>query len=166
MLLTAFGKKACSGLVAFNKPGRMMKLTTSLLLMLWLISPNASYAQNITISVENASLETAFLKIQEQSAYRFVYTNEQLSDTRKVSISVTNATLGQVLPMIFKDQPLTYTVEENFIIVQKKAVTPKVEIKPVAGISMSGTVLTEEGQPLIGATIAVKGGKGSTKTDE
>ena len=80
-------------------------------------------------------LPTIFNAIQQQTAYRFVYTNEQVAAAVPVSINVQNASLEKVLELCFKDQPLGYTLEDKFIIVKTKekktiaAVPPENEVR-------------------------------------
>ena len=166
MDLTAFCKNPCpSGLVALYKTGRMMIIRTFILLVTCLQLSAIAYTQEITLSVKNVPLETLFTRIQQQTPYRFVYTNEQLEGTKKISLSVTNATLAVVLERCFRDQPLNYSIEEKFIIVRRKEKTVEKQGSPAAGIDLTGKVLNEQGEPVTGVTVSVKGTGIATATD-
>ena len=86
MLLTLFGKKPRSGLPHANETGQKMRLLTIFLLGICYLLPANSFSQAITISVHNASLESAFKQIQDQTTYKFVYTTEQIKKAQKITL--------------------------------------------------------------------------------
>src|SRR5450432_1778108 len=103
MLLNAFSKKLCPGLPALKKTGRMMKILTLFLFAGCLQLSAKSYAQGITLSLNNVTLAVAFTEIQHQSSFHFVYTSEQLTEASKVSLAVKDASIEKVLEICFKD---------------------------------------------------------------
>jgi TonB-linked SusC/RagA family outer membrane protein len=161
MLLTAFSKKACPGLVALKKTGRMIKILTLFLLAGFLQLSAKTYSQGISFSLKDAPITTAFKKIQEQTAYRFVYASEEIVSAVKISCTVENASIDKVLEICFKDQPLSYSIEDKFILVKGKE---KKMIAPIVN-EIRGTVTNEKGEPIQGASIKVKGVKRGTATD-
>ncbi len=166
MLLTAFGKKARSGLVAYKNTGRMLKILTFILLAGCLQLSANSYSQGITLSVKNAPLEEVFAQIQQQTPYRFIYTTEQLNGTKKINVSVKGAPLEEVLNLCFIDQLVYYTLEDKFIIIREKEKTSDTKsITAAASINVTGKVVGENGEPLAGITVTVKGSKTAVATD-
>jgi TonB-linked SusC/RagA family outer membrane protein len=154
MLLTAFGKKACPGLVANSKTRRMNKHYFLTLLVL-LVQIGQTQAQRITLNVNNVSLDTVFAKIQEQTPYRFVYTSEELAGTKKVSFSVQKAPINTVLSLSFKDQPLDYSIEDPYIYVRKKEKTEKTPPSQNQTTEIRGKITNEQGDPLEGGTVQI-----------
>jgi len=172
-------------LIASQKPGRrfvrpgkipllkmlVMTKITAFMLVLCLQASAGGYAQRITLSVKNASLENVFKNIKEQTGYFFLYNDEMLHDARPVTMNLQNAALKQVLDIAFKDQPLSYTIDETTIIVQKKAkaivatTVAEPTTLPTADIPVKGVVRDENGQTLEGATVTVKGSGKATKTN-
>jgi len=147
---------------------RMMKLTTFLILISIMQVSATAVAQKISLSEKNTPLSRIFIKISEQSGYDFLVTGSLLKTTKPVSINVKNADFNDVLTAIFKDQPISFKLEDKAVVVSKKeapsfldklvdAFTPPVDVY--------GTVLDEKGSPLVGATIKVKGFQQSTTTD-
>ncbi|HEU4633087.1 MAG TPA: TonB-dependent receptor [Flavisolibacter sp.] len=145
-----------------------MKLTTFLLLVACMQVGAAGYGQRISISGQNLSLKKVFTEIQRQSGYSFFYSDKDLEHASKVSIDARNAELLVILNQVFQGQPLTYTIIEKTVVIKEKRF-PKDELRPSAempsAIEISGIVTNENGEPLRGASVVVKGTAQGTSTD-
>ena len=141
-----------------------MKLTVLLMTITLLQVHAAGYAQTVTLSQRNASLDKIFQEIRKQTGYSFLYTDEQLLQGRKVSLQLKNVPLEQALDACFLDQPLSWSISDKVIIVKRKA-TPG-EIAPIVEKEVKGKVTNEKGEPLPGATIQVKGTSKGVVTNE
>src|ERR1044072_7435058 len=97
-----------------------MKLTAILIFIAVMQVSAAGNAQSITISKQNASLETIFKEVKEQTGYLFFYNKDWMSKAKKVTINVKNATLDDVLKLCFKDQQLNYAIIGNTIVLTLK----------------------------------------------
>ncbi|EHQ24899.1 SusC/RagA family TonB-linked outer membrane protein [Mucilaginibacter paludis] len=136
----------------------MMRLTTIIILITIMQVSANSFAQRITLSEKKASLKAIFLKIQQQSNYDFVYTAQLLKDARSVSINVKGAELQTVLEQLFKDQPLTYTIDEHTIVIKQKEASFFDNVKDfLASINITGIVTNNKGEPLPGASVRIEG---------
>jgi len=163
MLLTAFCKKLCPDLETVSKSVRMMKIVALFLLAGCMQLSAKTAAQGLSLSLSNVPISTAFNEIQQQTAYRFVYTNEQLSATSKITLTVQNASIEKVLELCFKDQPLTWSIEDKFIIVktkEKKMIDPT-----IIDNEIRGKITNDKNEPVAGATISMKGSKKATASD-
>ncbi|MBS0031180.1 TonB-dependent receptor [Chitinophaga sp. 22321] len=138
-----------------------MKLTVFLLLIACLQVSAAAYAQRITLSEKQVSLEHVFKKIEKQSGYLFWFENATMQQTGKVNIQVKDATLQQVLELCFKDQPLTYSLMDNIVVVSTK-IAP---FNPLTLLQIKGKVTDEKGAALPGAIVKIKGSALATATD-
>lgn len=138
-----------------------MKLTVFLLLVACLQVSAAAYAQHITLSEKQVSLERVFKKIEQQSGYLFWFEDVSLHQTGKVSIQVKDASLQQVLELCFKDQPLTYSLMDNIVVVSTKAAP----FNPLTLLNIKGKVTDEKGGALPGAIVKIKGSALATATD-
>src|SRR5690606_4639371 len=113
--------------------------------------------QSITLVKKNAPLKEIFKAIQKQSEYSFVYGDDVLNDTRRVSISVKDAPIDRVLEICFKNQPLRYEFDGMAIIV-KKAVHQSESVATlstdlISVLSVKGKVVDEENRGIAKATI-------------
>jgi len=147
-----------------------LKLITILLFALCFHISAASYSQNITLSEKNASLETVLNKIEQQSGYDIFLQAELLAKSSKVTISVKDMPLRQTLIEVFKNQQLTYTMVGHTIVLKEKSqdgISDKIS-SGSAGIQVipvTGKVIdADTKEPLIGASVAVKGTSKATST--
>ncbi|WP_185965636.1 SusC/RagA family TonB-linked outer membrane protein [Flavobacterium zepuense] len=117
------------------------------------------YAQTITLNERNASLGKIFRQIEKQSGYSFFYKDELLKHTNPVSINIQDGELTDVLDRCFSNQPLTYEVVDNTIIVKPRETTVKQKIKSFLNIPLNikGRVTDTAGRALPGAVIKIKG---------
>jgi TonB-linked SusC/RagA family outer membrane protein len=130
------------------------------------------YSQKVTLAGENISLKQVFKEIKKQTGYTFVYREVLLQKAGKVNINVKNASVQQVLDHCFKDQPLSYTIiNNNIVVVKETAVAPAPFVaveKPVKlvapPIKITGKVLAENGAPLANANVGEKGKLNSVMT--
>lgn len=138
-----------------------MKLTLVLLLTAFLQVSMAGYAQKITYSRKNASLDQVFKEIHNQTGYLFLYTDEMLEGAKTVDLDFKNAPLSEVLKASFNGQPLTYTLNNKIIIVKRK-VSLNEFYKAV--IPIKGRVTDEKGA-LPGVSVRILGSNKGTMTD-
>ncbi len=146
-----------------------MKLTTILLLAATISVAARSTAQNVTLTLKNAPIEKAFTELEKQTGYSFIYSKVQLAGTKKVDLQISNTQLVQVLQTLFKDQPITYSIQDNkYIVIRRKEESPN-EIQPAnplpVNIDVSGRVTDNEGNPLMGASVKAKGTNIGTATN-
>ena len=134
-----------------------MKLTFLLMTLAFLQVQAKSYSQQISMSKQNANMEDVFVEIMKQTNSQFIYSPEMLLAAKPVSIDLTNATLEEALELCFEDQPLTYVIENNTVIVKMKELPPP----PVKGV-----VVDENGKPFAFVTVMVKGTTTGTYTDD
>src|SRR5690349_5302326 len=110
----------CRHLAYTRKFLLVMKLTLVLLITASLQMSFAGHAQKITFSERNASIVQAFNEIQNQTGYKFLYTDEMLNGSNPVDLDFKDASLADVLKSCFNNQPITYTIKNKTIIVQRK----------------------------------------------
>ncbi|WP_442591265.1 SusC/RagA family TonB-linked outer membrane protein [Pedobacter sp. AW31-3R] len=133
-----------------------MRITTFLLLAAMMQVSATTLAQQITIHRKNANLTEVFKTIRLQTGYDFVYDQDLISKALPIDINVNNAELHDVLKNCLANQSLTYTIENKTVIIQEKGFLDKVK-SLFADIVVNGTVLDENGLPLPGVSIKVKG---------
>lgn len=142
---------------------RIMRITAFILLAAIMQVSAASFAQKISLSEKKTSLAKVFIKISQQSGYDFMVTGSTLKDTKPVTIDVKNMEISDVLKTIFLDQPVTYTLNDKVVTVSRKETSLLDRIiERFQAIDVTGKLVDENGQPIAGATIKVKGTSIST----
>jgi TonB-dependent starch-binding outer membrane protein SusC len=145
---------------------RIMRLTVIFLTLAALqVSAKGFGQDNITLDLKNAPLDRVFSEIRKQTGYGFLYKDALLKNTNKVTVNVRNASLTQVLDLCFESQPLTYIISGSIITVQAKSAESPITANPLP-IDVKGKVLSDDGVPLAGITVGVKGTSTATSTDE
>ena len=90
--------------------------------MLYIIPyPSMGQDKGITLNMKNAEATLIFLKIEQQSSYKFFYKTEQIKQLKNISIQVRNAPIKNVLDEIFNGTNFTYeTTGEQIVVLEKK----------------------------------------------
>jgi TonB-linked SusC/RagA family outer membrane protein len=151
----------------------IMKLSFVLMVTIILQASASGYAQKITLSQKDATLEQVFWSISSQSNYEFVYDAAMLKEAKTVDIKFKNSTVESVLERCFTNQALTYTINDNIVIVKRKSLlfqSPKPPdlipiIEETPPIIIKGLVVDNKGIPLPGVSIRLKGTQLGTSTD-
>ena len=108
-------------------------------------------------------------EIEKQTDFTFFYNNKQVDLKRKVTLNVKNENVFSVLKKLFSGTNTTYKVlDKNIILSEKSAIssaTKEVAIVQQVGRSGKGVVVDDKGEPVIGATVMVKGSTNGTITD-
>jgi TonB-linked SusC/RagA family outer membrane protein len=149
-----------------------MKLTSILILAATLHVAAAGKAQQVSLSLNNESLEKAFKEVEKQTGYQFFYKDQWLENAKKISVHVKNVSLQQALDLCFKDQPFSYEIVDKTIVLKLKEKSPN-DIEGHSGldpesfppIDITGKVTDENGNPLIGASVKVKNTNRGTTTN-
>jgi len=132
---------------------------------------NKSFSQNVDIRLKNTNLETFFNEIEKQTGYAIFY--EKNIPSSKFNANFKNQKLDVVLTTILKPFNLIYhrigkqiviTADENKVYDDQKDLSPEVE-QQEQGITIKGTVNDKDGEPLIGASVQLKGTLIGTSTD-
>lgn len=141
---------------------RIMKLVFILILTGCLHVSASSLAQ-ISLSKTNASLKETLHEIQKQSGYSLLADAELLKLAKPVTLHLRNVPINQALEETLAGQPFAYKINKRTIVIYA---TDRTEYQVERQlIRVTGKVVDEINQPVIGATIKVKGTSGGTITD-
>lgn len=122
----------------------------------------ATYGQNVTLNVKNASLKEVLDVLRKQTGYHFLYRTEMLNQTRQLNINVNNEPLIKVLEKCFEGQPLTYSINEKTIVLRERPVPLQQNVQQTR---ITGTVKDATGLAMPGVGIKVKGTTTTSVTD-
>ncbi|WP_158085486.1 TonB-dependent receptor [Niastella vici] len=142
-----------------------MKLIAVLLVSASLTAGATGYSQKVNLSAKNARLEKLFKEIKKQTGYEFLYTDEMLLQAERVTVKMKNVGLTDALNACFKNQPLSYSIQENTVVVKPNHVIVSGDETPPPPVKISGTVTDEGGKPLSKATVKLKGTNRGTSSD-
>ncbi|SEN40932.1 TonB-linked outer membrane protein, SusC/RagA family [Mucilaginibacter gossypiicola] len=140
-----------------------MKLTAFIILAALTNVCAKSYSQIVTLHQKNTTVEKVLRSIEKQTGYHFMYDKQDVSKAGAINIEVANVSIENALDQCFKDQPLTYKIFDQTIVVKKKD-EPVVSQVAVAPIKVTGTVSDAKG-PIPGVTVKVKGTNIGLQTD-
>jgi TonB-linked SusC/RagA family outer membrane protein len=151
-----------------------IKKASFLLIAVAFLQVNAfAFSQGLSLHVKNVELGKVLKTLKKRTGYQFIYSNELIQNTSPVTIDVTNGSLEQILEATFKNQPLTYTMVEGAVVIKSKpyklSSAPKTIAPPDRQLAtlqdIKGIVRDENGEPLIGVSILVKGTQRGTTSD-
>lgn len=139
-----------------------MKITRLILLVALVITSSFIQAQNqnkvIKISGNNLTYKQIFEQIETQSGFSIDY-DQNIIDVSKVPASVqTQGKVEDVLKAILKTSGCTYEISESHIILKKSTIKQGTK-------TISGNIHDGNGEPLIGASIVVRGTQSGSVTD-
>ncbi len=134
-----------------------MKLSVFLLVCsIGLAQAADSYAQKATVSLEmrNQTVKEVLDEIEEQSDFSFFFNIKHVDLQRRVSVVVDKSDIFKVLETVFAGTDVRYSVVDRKIILSTER--PKVQqIKEEKKVT--GVVKDQNGEPIIGANVSVKG---------
>ena len=141
-----------------QKNGRLFRLALLVCLSCVLFTAKAQTAR-ITLNLQNATLEQAMDKIKAQTRYLFINRNVEDLESRKVSINVSNELITKVLDQLFTPFDIGYDIDGRSIFIYKQ------QAAAARPVPVSGRVTDASGQPIIGASVIVRGTTLGVSTD-
>ena len=128
-----------------------------------MLATTVSLAQNgakITIKKNSISVIEALKEVERQSGMSVGYNDSQLKNKPAITLNIEAASLENALAQILKGTGFTYQLKEKYIMIipeQKKESNPTKKI--------TGKVVDENNDPLIGVNIKVEGTAAGSITD-
>lgn len=141
---------------------RIMKITLIFILVGIIQVSATTYAQEhrISISVENGTFYDVVSQIEKQSEFMFFYKSEEIGNNQHINLTLKDKLLSEILNELTKDNGLTYKITGKHVIIMKKTLQNSDSEHEVTGV-----ILDENGEPIVGANIVVKGTTKGTVTD-
>lgn len=142
----------------------------AILLILALFQVKAVLAQ-INVAAKQKSLTSIFNQIEKQSKYVFLY-DKAVANTPSISFDCSNCSIERIVQLLEKQTKLEFKISGQQILVKKKEEKAVVNSTPAATMqtaqkdTIQGKVVDEQGNPIVGATLLIKGTKIGTSTDK
>lgn len=122
-----------------------------------------AFAQNgvqITIQKENVTVIEALKIVEKQSKFSVGYNDSQLNDKPAINLNLAKVELEKALSIILKGTGFTYEIKGSYIKIIPQAKTVSTTTKQI-----TGRVVDEKNEPLIGVNIQVEGTNTGAITD-
>ncbi len=136
-----------------------MKLT----FLMFLLSVAQVFASNgygqetrVSITFRETNLQEILTSIESQTNYSFVYSDQVIDVKRVVSLQCEDEDVNDVLKDLFEGTDVNYLIRDHQIILTNQVVK-KIEV--------SGNVVDDNGEPLPGVSVVIKGTTIGTITD-
>ncbi|WP_154859528.1 SusC/RagA family TonB-linked outer membrane protein [Cyclobacterium xiamenense] len=118
----------------------------------------------LSLDLENVSLSETFSEIHRLTEFSFIYDERLLNDTDPVSIRVEEQTLETVLLTLASSHRLSFKqVDDKISVKFSKTKSPAKSV--LVEVTVSGTVVDANGDPIPGVTVFVPGTNSGTATD-
>ena len=141
-----------------------MKNKVLLVLLLSFAVSLAASAQKITMNLQQVKLEKVFSLITKQTGLTVAYSRTIVNPERIVSVQAKDKDLSKVLDDLFAGTNVAYEIGEKKIYLKAKE-APVTSQGSQKTKKITGTVTDTKGEPVIGASVLVKGAGTGTVTD-
>jgi TonB-linked SusC/RagA family outer membrane protein len=136
-----------------------MKLTFALILILSVHLSAKVHSQNISLNIQNVSLNKVLMEIEKKATLRVIYNDDILPKNKTFSVNAINEDVKDILTELLKDTNLTYSFTTNNLLV--------IKLKDNLGvIQVTGKVSDDTNQTLMGVSVTIKGTSKGTVTDQ
>ncbi|MVM36821.1 hypothetical protein GO730_02615 [Spirosoma sp. HMF3257] len=130
--------------------------------------------RKINIRITNQDIISVLASIEKQADVKFTYRPKLVIASQRMTFTVVNESLGQVLDRLLHPLQIKYKVIKNQIVLSPlttQADEVRIQYEPdsqtesLADVAISGTVTDDKGDALPGVTVVVKGTARGTTTD-
>ena len=119
---------------------------------------SAQGGYKVTLNKHNVTIHSIFKAIEKESEYTFIYHDNKVDVNRKVSINMKNASIDKLMNTLLRGTNYTYQVMGNQILIAVKEENGNAQTGSKQVLKLvTGTVIDERGEPIIGASILEKG---------
>lgn len=126
-----------------------------------LLCGNVAHAQNKTVNLDykDASFVEVINEFRKQTGVKFMYNLEKVKNKRSKNLVVKNTPVQQAIDIVLKHFDLGYSMVEGVVVIKDEpGESPSNRV-------IRGTVFDENGEPLPGVTVLVKGTTVGVSTD-
>lgn len=117
----------------------------------------ATSRKQIKLSFKETALPQALKSLEKESGYKIIFIYDEMNSF-KVTCDIKTNSLDEALQQLISGKPLEYTVNGNYVNISKKMAGAR-------RVTSGRVISSEDGQPVVGATVRVKDGRMGTITD-
>ncbi|SEL96707.1 TonB-dependent receptor [Parapedobacter koreensis] len=154
-----------------NRLFLVMRFTAIFLLLGTMHLSGKTLSQTITLNVQNTGLKQVFARVEQQTGYAVLYSDEVVSGIKPVSVNVTEMPLEVFLRKVLSPVFLTYRIDGTSIFIKPSNKLPsssqklKLVVPSLQQRSITGSVTGGQEVPLEGASVNIKGSQVGTTTN-
>ncbi len=126
--------------------------------------PAFAATPTVSIDVKNVTVKELLHTIEANSKYTFAYADDDISSGKRVTIKASDRSIASIVAEAIPGAKVNIN-GNKIVITRDNAADTKEADKASARRKISGKVLDEAGEPVIGATVTVKGTKEAVATD-
>lgn len=133
-----------------------IRLTLLCLVCSLMLAEGYAQRRDITLNVKNATIGEVFASIEEQSGYKFFYSDKTVDTSRKVTVVATGEDVLVTLGRIFEGKNIKCSIIDGNIVIERDdevKAQPAAQKKAAPSNLFVGYVVDSKGEPIIGATI-------------
>ena len=120
-------------------------------------------SKKVSLVSSSSTVGQVLKDIEAQTGYLFVYNTSDIDVSKKVSLNFKDAAVSQVLDSVLDGHNVKWHFEGRYIKIMKQE--PEGKSKSNGPVKIQGKVCAADGEPLIGASIMVKGTSTGVITD-
>jgi hypothetical protein len=134
--------------------------------LLFTVAWGESYSQStkISLNLRDVPVRRVIQEIEQKTDFYFLYQDEVLDRQQRITIEMENVLLEQVIEQLEKQASVIAEVSENQIVL-KRVVAENRIVNDQQQKQISGFVSDQNGQPLPGVTVIVRGTTTGTVTN-
>lgn len=143
----------------------MNGITVFLLALSLQLSANGFAQKRINLEIDNTPLSEVLRQIESKTIFRFVYSKDMLTNKVVSQANFRKAALEDVLEHLLTNMPLTYKmINDSLVSIGEKKMP--VAVEELAQAPIKGKITDENGSPLSGVSITIKGTNRGTIADD
>lgn len=116
-------------------------------------------SKSISLSIQNGTIQTFVSEIEKQTDYMFLYKNEDIDSSIKVNVKAENKPAIEVLNEVIAKTNLVYKINGKHIVLTRKG---SADVKDIV---ITGKIVDNKGEAIIGANVLIKGTSSGVVSD-
>jgi TonB-dependent SusC/RagA subfamily outer membrane receptor len=146
-------------LLWFRKLKLQLKIKLSLFIVLISVfraSTLCTYAKDtqvISLKMKEVPIKEILKAIEKQTSFSFVYNSKLIDVEQRVTITISEKNINNILKVLFTGTDIDYEIIDKQILLSKRSINKKNSHQKI----VRGKVIDDQGDPLPGVNIVVKG---------
>ena len=133
------------------------KVILLLLFIAFNLGTTGLFAQKVSKTFKSEPLKSVLKEVEKQTGFSIIYKTDEVNEKKAITSSFNNASISEVLNNVL-DNNLSFSIENKMIVIYKKEKsTPATSSSQKSSKDISGIVVDNQGEPIIGASVKVQG---------